>query len=80
MGVRSQHFDRRGLRYLCQSGAFTSTNLQRLHIFVASHSSKQHLNKVEAAKFLQCMPNLTDFSFMDETRKIILRQDRLFMS
>ena len=77
VGDRSQHFDRRGLRYLCHSNSYTSTNLRILHVFVAPYSSstKQHLSKIEAAKFLQSMPNLNEFSFVDESRKIILRHD-----
>ena len=86
---RSQHFDRRGLRYLCHPNSYTSLNLRILHVYVSSNSSKHQLTKVEAAKFLQLMQNLTDFSFMDEARKIALRnegdatereeQERVFM-
>ena len=46
-----------------------------LHIFVSANSSKHRLTKIEAARFLQSMQNLTDFSFMDETRKIIMRNE-----
>ena len=46
-----------------------------LHIFVSGNSSKHKLTKIDAARFLQSMQNLTDFSFMDETRKIIMRNE-----
>ena len=46
-----------------------------LHIFVSANSSKHKLTKIDAARFLQSMQNLTDFSLMDETRKIIMRNE-----
>ena len=73
VGDRSKHFDRRGLFHLCQTRSYTQVNLRVLHICVGVYSSKRHFNKLDAAKFLQAMQNLTTFSFMDETRKMIIR-------
>ena len=72
VGDRSHHFDQRALRYLSHINSYTSVNLRVLHIFVgSSNSSKNHLSKIDASKFIQSMKNLTKLSFMDESRKLI---------